>query len=187
MHARAWLSGHPRRQGRTRRATRFAVVTLSLLVGCARARETSPPVVMPRGPQPAGDLSRGGTERGDVELAVGAVTTAVAGTLLGLGAYEAYRASELRRFCGDPAALGDPDYEAYCYTPLGADAGRAAIISSALAFAFAVPIAVGGGFLLRRGVATRKAWLRRRAEHKLSVGPWSQGQHGGGVVLRVNF
>src|SRR5690606_10888764 len=104
-------------------------------------------------PRQAGDAKPSGASegRGEVELGLGAITVAVAGALVGVGSYEAWRGARLRNDCRGPDALAGADYSAFCTTPLGGDPFVAAVVSSALSFAFAVPIAAGGGLLLRRG------------------------------------
>lgn len=159
---------------------------LAVGLACARSDAASHVVVPPRGQEPAVDLSRGGTERGDVELGLGVVTSVVAASLVGHGGYQAWRGVEVRRYCDEPSSFDDPNYTVFCSTPFGGDPFVAAIVSSSLSFAFAVPIAVAGGFLLRRGVLTRRAWRARQAP-KLSVQPWPIGQRGGGVSLGVSF
>ena len=59
-------------------------------------------------------------------------------------------------------------------------------MSSALAFTFAVPIAVGGGFLLGKGVRMRRAWQREQAASKLSLRPWAD-PRGAGLGLSLRF
>lgn len=163
---------------------RSVAAVLSLALACARADAGSRVIVPPRGAEPAGDPSRGGTERGDVELGLGVVTSAAAVSLVAFGSYQAARAVEVRRYCGQPASFDDPNYEVVCSTPFGGDPFVAAIVSSSLSFAFSVPIAIAGGFLIRRGVDARRAW--RRA-HKVTLQPWPVGQRGGGLSLGLAF
>jgi hypothetical protein len=173
-----------------------AALVLVCVAGCAHAQrgpaarggaKGSPPVVLPpRGAEPASDLSRGGSEKGDVELALGAVTGGVAAALIGVGSYEAWRAVQVRDYCQSPASFDDANYMVYCTTPLGGDPFVTAIVSSSLSLAFSLPVAVASGLLLRRGVLTRRAWQKARGT-KLSVAPWSMGQQAGGLRLRVDF
>lgn len=165
------------------------------VAGCARARHDpavrgangKPPVVLPpRGAESASDLSRAGADRGDVELALGAVTGGVAAALIGVGSYEAWRAVQVRSYCQSPASFDDPNYMVFCTTPLGGDPFVTAIVSSSLSLAFSLPVAVASGFLLRRGALMRRAWQKARANN-LSVAPWSMGQQAGGLRLRVDF
>jgi hypothetical protein len=172
-----------------------ALLVAVCLAGCARAQQDpaargakgSPPVILPpRGAEPASDLSRGGAEKGDVELALGAVTGGVAAALIGVGSYEAWRAVQVRNYCQSSDSFDDADYMVFCTTPLGGDPFVTAIVSSSLSLAFSLPVAVASGFLLRRGVLTRRAWQKAR-NTKLSVTPWSMGQQAGGLRLRVDF
>lgn len=151
--------------------------------GCARAQAPGV-VVPPRQPPAAGATA---SERGDVELGLGVVTTAAAGLLLGLGSYEAWRAVQLRRYCQREPGFLDFSNFVYCTTPLGGNAVTARAVSSALSFAFAVPIAVGGGFLLRRGVVARRAWKAAQPLNNMSLRTWSDGQRGGGLLLDLRF
>lgn len=155
------------------------------VAGCAGAQRAAV-VVPPR--QPPAAASRAATsERGDVELGLGAVTTAVAGVLVGVGTYEAWRGVQVRRYCTREGAFDDPEYDAFCTTPLGGDPFTAAVVSSSLSFAFAVPIAVAGGFLLRRGVAARRAWKAGPGVKNMSLRAWSNGQHGAGLSFGLRF
>lgn len=158
------------------------IVAMSLC-GCARAHATA--VVVPPRQPPA---SRAATsERGDVEIGLGVVTTAAAGVLVGLGGYEAFRAVRVRRYCSQSGSFDDPNYPTYCTTLLGGDPFVPAVVSSSLSFAFAVPIAVAGGFLLRRGIVARRNWKAARALSNMSVRPWSNGHHGAGLWFGLRF
>ena len=158
-------------------------------LGCAGRSER---VVLPtaqRAP-PAGDRSRGGQERGDVEIALGAVTTGVAATLVVLGAFSFYRGEELQRYCKETllTSFGDPGQRSGCSDVLGFDPVRGARISGGLALALAVPIAVGGGLLLRKGIRIRRDWQRqRRGPSGLSLRPWLMGQQAAGLDLGFRF
>ncbi|MBZ5711109.1 hypothetical protein [Nannocystis pusilla] len=127
------------------------------------------------------------SERGDVEIGLGAVTAAVAGALVGVGSYEAYRAVRTRNYCTLQNWLRDPEYSTHCMGPLGGDPFVAAVVSSSLSFAFAVPIAVASGFLLRRGIVTRRAWKAARPANKMSFRPWSNGQTTFGLTFGLAF
>ena len=165
-----------------------AEVLLACAVGCAAPRAGGPTVVVPpRGGEAAGELSRAGKDRGDVELGLGAVVEAVAGVLVAVGGYQAARGVEVRRYCEDPASYDDKDRPLRCTGLLGGDPFVAAIVSSSLAFAFSVPVAVAGGFLLRRGVLTRRAWLKTQGAKNMSVRPWTNGQNAAGLSLGLRF
>ncbi len=167
---------------------RAAGVVLACAVGCAGARGAGPPVVgPPRGDAPAGDVSRGGKDRGDVELGLGAVVEMVAGSLVAFGAYQAARGVGVRRYCDDPASFDDKDRPLRCTGLLGGDPFVASIVSSSLAFAFSVPIAVAGGLLLRRGLLARRAWRKAQVPKTLSLEPWTNGQRGAGLSLGWRF
>jgi hypothetical protein len=164
-----------------RRAT---IIVLGALVGCGG--RAVPGVITPERPTRAAPQ---GKDRGDIEIALGSVTTGVAATLVGLGAYAAWRSVKIREYCDAPPDYIDeaPDdglYDSVCSDLTGADPARAMAISSGLSFAFAVPIAVGGAFLLRKGVRMRKAWKRVQG---LSLQPWAPAGRGAGVTFGFAF
>jgi hypothetical protein len=160
-------------------------LALALATGCAA--RTDPNVVLPerrgRGTPTSRDLSAP-RDRGDIEIALGVVTSAVAATLIVLGSFSARQASTLKSICrGDVStAIEDPR----CVDPTGFDPVVAATVSSALSFTFAVPIAVGGGFLLGKGVRMRRAWQREQTAGKLSLRPWTD-PRGAGLGLALRF
>lgn len=152
--------------------------------GCAGRAE--PGVVLPtarstKATRAARDRSRGETDRGDVELVLGSVTTGLAATLVVLGAYSLYRGQVLQSYCSDDAFV-DAGQSSICNDVTGFDPVRGARISGGLALALSVPIAVGGGLLLRKGVRIRRDWQRQR--RGLSLRPWLVGQAAG---LDVGF
>jgi hypothetical protein len=160
------------------------------LSGCA-SRE-KPGVVLPTARRASApkDGPRG-RDRGDIEIALGAVTTAVAATLVVFGAVNAYRASYVREYCspsnGPILELPDPERESTCTDPLGMDPFVSATVSSALAFAFAVPIAAGGGILLRNGIRLRRAYQKANSK-QVSLRPWLDAPRGGaGLSLSLRF
>jgi hypothetical protein len=160
---------------------RASATVVVMLCGCARAQGAAV-VVPPRQPPPPAI-----SERGDVELGLGAVTAAVSGALVGVGTHEALRAVRVRAHCSGEGASSDPDSMIVCTGPLGGDPFVAAVVSSSLSFAFAVPIAVASGFLLRRGIVTRRAWKAAQSKHKMSVRPWSNGQTQFGLSFGLAF
>lgn len=170
--------------GRRSRGTRLgavAVVVAALAVGCAR--RTDPSVVLPgRGAPTPGDVSRAGRDRGDVEIALGAVTIAVATTLVVLGSVSVARALALRSTCAAETAIEPPE----CEDPLGLSPVTGGLVSGGLALAFAVPIAAGGGVLLRKGVRMRREFMRRQGPKNLSLRPWLDGR-GAGLGLGFQF
>jgi hypothetical protein len=164
-----------------------AIVAAACVCGCARSHASAPAVVVPRRQPPGGQTSGTPPGRGDVELGLGAVTAAVAAVLVGVGSYEAWRGVQVRSYCRRPDAPADPEYGVYCTTPLGGDPFVAAVVSSTLSLTFAVPIAVASGFLLRRGVTLRRAWRTEQVAGKMSLQPWSIGQHGAGLSFGLRF
>jgi hypothetical protein len=163
---------------RTACVAAYAVLWAALGSGCAG--RTDPGVVLPtRGARAPADRSKGGHDRGDVEIALGAVTVGVAATLVVLGAVSLAHGQQLQRQCSQPTII-DGGQSSSCSDILGFDPVRGARISGGLALALSVPIAVGGGLLLRKGVRIRRDWQRqRRAPAGLSLRPWLMGQSAG--------
>lgn len=171
-------------------ARSFTTIGFACLIACliagGCARRTPPGVVLPetRGAKTSRDVSPTGRDRGDIEIGLGTVTTAVAVTLVVLGAVSAARASYIRGYCSDDTGpvteIPSPEYESTCMDPLGFDPFKTATVSAALSFAFAVPIAAGGGVLLRKGVKMRRAYMQQQAieQRKLSLRPWFGGPPG---------
>jgi hypothetical protein len=155
--------------------------------GCAGRSE--PGVVLPsnRGVKPPTDRSRGVQDRGDIELALGAVVTGVAATLVVLGAVSLARGQQLQRQCSEVTII-DGGQASACSDSFGFDPVRGARISGGLALALSLPIAAGGGLLLRKGVRIRRDWQRQRqAPAGLSLRPWLMGQQAAGLDLRFRF
>lgn len=122
-----------------------------------------------------------------MEIALGAVTAGVAATLVVLGAYSLYRGQELQRYCSE-ASIIDAAQSSICNDVTGFDPVRGARISGGLALALAVPIAVGGGLLLRKGIRIRRDWQRqRKGPTGLTLRPWLMGQQAAGVDLGFRF
>lgn len=173
------------------------VLVGGLAIGCAR--RTPPGVVVPetRGGKTSRDVSPTGRDRGDIEIALGVVTTAVATTLVVLGAVSAAKAAHIRSDCADdgnaPTELPTPEREATCTDPLGLDPFKTATASAALSFVLAVPIAAGGGVLLRKGVKMRRAYmqLQKLEKHQVTLRPWFHGgggsRGGAGLSLSLRF
>lgn len=170
------------------------VVMVGPSIGCAG--RTPPGVILPdsRGARTSRDVSPTGRDRGDIEIALGAVTTAVAATLVVLGAVSAAKAAYIRGYCSDDSGviteLPVPEREATCTDPLGFDPFKTATVSAVLSFAFAVPIAAGGGVLLRKGVKMRRAYMQMQQNERrqLSLRPWLGGPRGGaGLSLSLRF
>ena len=168
------------------------IAALAAALGCTPRQQPGVVLPEPRGATTSRDLSRRGQDRGDVEIALGAVTTAVATTLVILGAVGIQRTVALGAYCGQPPNYIDErpggQRDAACSDPLGIDPVVAGAVSSGLAIAFAVPIAVGGGFLLRKGVRMRRDYKAREDVRKsMSLRPWLDGQRGGGLGLAFKF
>lgn len=162
----------------------LVVLVLASAVGCGGRQ--IPGVVTPTRASPKQPT---GQDRGDIEVALGAVTAAVSATLVGLGVYSAWRSVRLRQYCAGGPDLTtiedtDPLYESVCNSLLEVDPARSAAISAGLSFAFSLPIAVASGLLLRKGVRMRREYKR---VHSLSLQPWSPGLRGGGVAIGWSF
>jgi hypothetical protein len=160
------------------------LTVLAAAVGCG-GRQV-PGVVLPERATP---VKPRGQDRGDIEIVLGAVTAAVSATLVGLGIYSARRSVVLREYCAQEPELGAIDmpdvvYESLCNEIVGADPARSSAISSGLAFAFAVPVAVSSGFLLRKGVRMRREYKR---VHGVALRPWAPGGRGAGLTFGFAF
>jgi len=171
----------------TPRGARGVALALALATGCAGRAD--PNVVLPErvGRGKSSAQNPGPSDRGDIEIVLGAVTTAVAATLLVLGSFGARQAATLRDICRGRQDFITELPDSRCVDPTGFDPVVAATVSSALAFTFAVPIAVGGGFLLRKGVRMRRAYHREQGAARLSLRPWIEGQRGAGLGLSLRF
>ncbi|MEZ4385922.1 MAG: hypothetical protein R3A79_31675 [Nannocystaceae bacterium] len=165
-----------------------ATLALSLISAGACAHGGAAPPVITSANSPAAeerdaDLSRGGAERGAVEFALAGVTGALSVTLIALGGAQLHRAYEIRDYCDEHA--NDP-----ACSPLTGDPYVAGVVSSSLSFFFAVPSAIASGFLIRRGLRTRRDYDAWRAKNPGLAGarvtPWMR-QGGGGVGLHVRF
>jgi hypothetical protein len=124
-------------------------------------------------------MSRGGERRGGIEIALGSLALGLSVALIARGGWEVANARRLDRHCSanpddlECIALGDP--------VIGAK------VAAGLSFGFAIPVAIGGGFLLAHGLRVRrdwKAWHQR--QHELTVLP-SAGRSGAGVSMRLRF
>jgi hypothetical protein len=123
------------------------------------------------------DMSQGGERRGGIEIALGSFGLALAVGLIGRGGWEVVNAQRLARRCGD-----QPDDPA-CLGPGNPVVG--AKVAAGLSFAFAVPVAIGGGFLLAHGLRIRRDWKAWHARQRaLSLVP-SAGPTGAGLALRL--
>lgn len=165
---------------------RAAVLILGAAVGCGG--RPVPGVVTPERPTRTAPT---GKDRGDIEIALGTVTAAVSATLVGLGVYGVVRSVQLREYCNmepeyiDEFMMVDPLYASVCQDLVNPNPARAAAISGGLSIAFAVPIAVGSGFLLRKGVRMRREWKRVQG---LALRPWSPtGGRGAGLMFGFAF
>lgn len=164
-----------------------AIVVALCVGGCAGSRAGAPAVVVPPRQPAKAPASASPPGRGDLELGLGAVTTAAAGVLVGVGSYEAWRGVTVRDYCRRPESIADPDYTVYCTTPLGGDPFVASVVSSTLSLTLAVPVAVAGALLLRRGVKLRRTWHEGQQGASMSLKTWTIGQHGAGLSFGLRF
>ncbi|MCA9660603.1 MAG: hypothetical protein KC486_19840 [Myxococcales bacterium] len=167
----------------------LCVTCVSAQLGACAHGGAAPPVInsenSPTGANEAADrdLSHGGSERGAVEFALAGVTGALSITLITLGGVQLKRSYEIRDYCDDHTT--DP-----ACTPLTGDPYVAGVISSSLSFFFAVPSAIASGFLLRRGLRTRRDYDVWQAKNPGLAGarvtPWLR-RGGGGVGINLRF
>lgn len=164
------------------------VLTVAIgLPDAAAKREKIPQVTPAKRSRPArpADLSRGGERRGGIEFALGSVTAALTGVLLGRGIWELVIAERAVDKCADGAASSTcpPD-------PIDPKPGRGGRIAGGLSLGFAVPVAIASGFLFRYAVRIRRDYKRfereSAASRDVALSPWV-GRSGGGVGLRLRF
>ncbi len=164
------------------------VLTLAVATPDAAAKREKIPQVTPgkraRPARPA-DLSRGGERRGGIEFALGSVTAALTGVLVGRGIWELVAAERAAKRCANGGT--DPS----CADLIDPKPGRGGRISGGLSLGFAVPVAVASGFLFRYAVRIRRDFKRFEREHPgaardVALSPWL-GRTGGGVALRLRF
>jgi hypothetical protein len=128
------------------------------------------------------DLSKGGTQRGGLEFALGSITAVLTGVLIGRGTWELVRAQELARECST-GGVGNPE----CVPIVGNDAARLGKVAGGLSIAFSVPMAIATGFLFYRGVRVHRAWKAWHAQERaVAVVPFAS-RRGGGLGLTLRF
>lgn len=128
------------------------------------------------------DPSKGGTQRGGLEFALGTITAVLSGVLIGRGAWEFVNAEKIEDLC-NPNLRGDPT----CVGVLGARPWRMARVAGGLSIGFAIPLAIASGFLFRRGVRIHRAWKKWHAqEGTVAFSPWMD-RTGGGLGLSLRF
>ena len=108
------------------------------------------------GPSPAlvGELSSQGTDRGALELGLGSVAVGVTAALIAHGIYQIFEGQRKEEICRGFAS--DPPECAF-------DGPNLRYAGAGLSFAFAVPVAVGAGLFLRKGVRINRDYKAYRA------------------------
>ena len=157
-------------------------VPLAGAITCAPAAEAKrkkvAQVVAPKKERPREvDLSKGGTQRGGLEFALGSITAVLSGVLVGRGVWELVNAERIADACA-AGETNDPTCQ------LDAKPGRAGRVAGGLAIGFAVPMAIASGFLFRRAVRVHRDWKTWHA--RAGVTAWGD-RTGGGVGLRLRF
>lgn len=115
-------------------------------------------------PGPEVDTSDAGQRRGALEITLGSLTAALAGVLIGRGAWEVVSARRLEEDC----AAGRSDDMACDFWD---NPGRPGRIGAALSFAAVVPVGVASGLLLARGIRIRRDHRKWHAQHAVAVRP----------------
>ena len=145
-----------------------------------------------------GELSARGTRHGGLELGLGSVLLATAGALVGVGVREFMRAREHVEFCRLQAQIVELD-DTEGIDPCVFDPPPLGFAAAGLSWGFSIPLFVGAGMLIERGVRVRRdarAWRARSGERSSRLGPrWSLSpwwnvrarQHSGGASLSVRF
>jgi hypothetical protein len=163
----------------------LALATVSTWSAPAAAKRDKPIQVGPpkraKAPKDA-DLSKGGTERGGLEFALGSIAAVLSGVLIGRGTWELVKADELEKDC----AASDSD-NPECTGVFGSRPWRTARIAGGISIGLSVPMAIASGFLLRRGVRVHRAWTKWHAQERaVALHPWA-GRDGGGLRLMLRF
>ena len=128
------------------------------------------------------DLSKGGTQRGGLEFALGSITAVLTGVLIGRGTWELVKARQLEREC-DTGMSTNPE----CSPLVGDNPSRMGKVAGGLSLAFAVPVAIASGFLFHRGVRVHRAWKAWHAQERaVAVIPFAS-RTGGGLGLTLRF
>jgi hypothetical protein len=162
----------------------FALATPDAAAKREKIRQVTP-AKRSRPARPA-DLSRGGERRGGIEFALGSVTAALTGVLIGRGIWELVIADRAAKKCANGGT--DPSCPPDLIDPKPGRGGR---ISGGLSLGFALPVAIASGFLFRYAVRIRRDFKRFEREHPgaardVALSPWL-GRTGGGVALRLRF
>ncbi len=119
-----------------------------------------------------GELSDRGKDDGTLQIVLGSVTLAASAALLANGAVEINRGITRTDECMVVDCSFDPPRLRYA--------------SAGLSFAFAVPIAVGGGLWVRQGVRKRNDARAWRASQVMSLAP-APLRRGVGVTFSLRF
>lgn len=133
----------------TSRAALTLVTTGSLLVVTLPAQGAPK-----RATPPLGELSSGGTDQGQFELALGSVTLAAAASLGVVGGFALSTAFEKKDFCQTQFETNRCQL-----IPPSLD-----FASAGLSFALMVPLTVAGALLLRKGTRIRRDYRRFHAQ-----------------------
>ncbi|HET6585983.1 MAG TPA: hypothetical protein VFG69_21145 [Nannocystaceae bacterium] len=169
--------------GRSLAGAIAVAVALAWTTPASAKRHKVPQVVAPKRAKAKDvDLSKGGTQRGGLELALGSITAVLTGVLIGRGTWELVNARKLEKDCASGMST-NPD----CSPLLGDNPTRSTKIAGGLSLAFAVPMAIATGFLFARGVRVHRAWKAWHArERAVAIVPYAS-RRGGGVGLTLRF
>ena len=110
------------------------------------ARVEIAPMPDPSASSAVGTLSEGGTNRGILELTLGSMVALASVALVANGAYQIAAGVDRRAFCEMSGQV----------CSLSGDSPTLRFSAAGLSFAFAIPVAVGAGFWLRRGVRVHR-------------------------------
>lgn len=103
-----------------------------------------------------GALSEGGTNSGALELSLGSIVGAIAGSLIANGIFQLMIGLDRADACAEPGAEDDPQ----CFS---VDRPSLRYAASGLSFAFAIPTAVASVLWIRRGVRVHRDYRAYRA------------------------
>lgn len=142
----------------------------------------------PEAPPALGDLSARGTDNGALELGLGATSIVVTGALIAHGIYQIFEARRKAEIC--LGATTDPP-------ECNFDGPNLRYAGAGLSFGFAVPVAVGAGLFLRKGLRINRDYKAYRKQNPATtlrfdgLSAWARARPGvgrsGGLRLALSF
>jgi hypothetical protein len=160
------------RAGPTRSLTRATLAALAIAIGSAPASALAEKPRRGKKALEVGELSDRGRDDGTLQIVLGSLTLAASAALLANGGVEIHRGLVRTDECMVVDCSLDPPRLRYA--------------SAGLSFAFAVPIAVGGGLWVRQGVRKRSDARAWRVSQAISLAP-APLHKGAGMTFTLRF